>query len=72
MTAATIRAHVLAGDVGGTKTNLAVYAAAADRGRRVVREASYPSTHYTALETVVAKFARHGIITHVVSSFRTV
>ena len=60
MTGAPARAHVLAGDVGGTKTNLAVYAVDAGQGRRVVREASFPSRRYTALETVLAEFMAAG------------
>ena len=53
-------AHVLAGDIGGTKTSLAVYTAGADREHRVVREASYPSRNFTALESVVAEFLSDG------------
>ena len=51
--------HVLAGDVGGTKTNLALYALYAVEGRKglsLVREASFPSAHYTGLEEVIADF----------------
>lgn len=46
---------LLAGDVGGTKTALAVYSA--ERGPRAsLLEAEYPSGKYASLETVVREF----------------
>ena len=48
--------HVLAGDIGGTKTNLALYALEGGDGLSLVRESSFPSTKYTGLEDVIADF----------------
>ncbi len=51
--------QVLAGDIGGTKTNLALYQVSpADRSQAIalVREASFPSTQYEGLEAVVDEF----------------
>jgi glucokinase len=46
---------LLAGDIGGTKTNLAVFSS--DVGpHKPVAEATYPSGDYPDLETLVAKF----------------
>ena len=51
---------VLAGDVGGTKTNLAVYARD-DRGALVLlREATVHSREAASLDAVVAAFLREG------------
>ncbi|MEA2627094.1 MAG: glucokinase, partial [Candidatus Binatota bacterium] len=51
---------VLAGDIGGTKTNLAIYAVG-DGGRpSAVREASFASREYAGLEDVLAAFLRPG------------
>jgi len=48
--------YVLAGDIGGTKTNLAV-CTVEQRGRlSVVREQSFPSRRYQGLEKVVEAF----------------
>ncbi|MBI2963326.1 MAG: glucokinase [Deltaproteobacteria bacterium] len=52
--------HVLAGDIGGTKTNLALYAVDRSRGLAVVREASVPSRRYRGLEAVLAEFLAGG------------
>jgi len=49
-------AHVLAGDVGGTKTNLALYRAAQNGSLTVAREASFPSRRYKGLERVIDEF----------------
>lgn len=51
---------VLAGDVGGTKTNLAIYAVSAHGVPTLVREASFPSQAYATLEAVVAEFLAAG------------
>ena len=47
---------VLAGDIGGTKTNLALYAADDPARLSVVREASFPSHAYAGLEDVLRAF----------------
>jgi glucokinase len=47
---------VLAGDIGGTKTLLALCEVAPDGGLRIVREASFPSGNYRGLEPIVAEF----------------
>ena len=49
-------ARVLAGDIGGTKTNLALYATAAGAAPVAVREASFDSRAFPSLEAVVARF----------------
>ena len=46
---------LLAGDIGGTKTNLALFASP-DEMRRPVREATYPSAQYPSLEALVRDF----------------
>ncbi len=46
---------ILAGDIGGTKTNLAYFQMAEGR-LRVVRDFSYPSQEFDSLEEVVEKF----------------
>ena len=48
--------HVLAGDIGGTKTNLALYAIEGGERLSLVRESSFPSTQYVGLEDVIADF----------------
>ena len=48
--------HVLAGDVGGTKTNLALYAIGEGEELSLVRESSFPSAKYAGLEAVIADF----------------
>jgi glucokinase len=50
--------YVLAGDIGGTKTTLAIYAVERPGQVSVVREASFPSQHYSGLETVITDFLR--------------
>jgi glucokinase len=46
---------LLAGDIGGTKTNLALFASQ-DELRTPVREATFPSAQYPSLEAVVRDF----------------
>jgi glucokinase len=46
---------LLAGDIGGTKTNLAVYSSIEDV-REPVAEATYPSGDYPSLEALVKEF----------------
>jgi len=47
--------HVLAGDIGGTKTRLAVFEVAGTQ-LETLAEHSYPSREYTALEDVIDAF----------------
>jgi glucokinase len=49
---------LLAGDVGGTKTNLAVFASSAEL-RTPLMEMTLPSAHYPSLETLVRDFLTH-------------
>jgi glucokinase len=48
--------HVLSGDIGGTKTALAIHALAAGGAPTLVRERTFPSRDYPGLEQVVAAF----------------
>ncbi|MGH7858153.1 MAG: glucokinase [Candidatus Binatia bacterium] len=50
--------RVLAGDIGGTKTNLALYEVAGGRELRPLREQSFPSREYRGLEDVLAEFEK--------------
>jgi glucokinase len=52
--------YVLAGDIGGTKTSLAIYAF--DRAGEIVlvRDASFPSRQYGGLEQVLEEFLHGG------------
>lgn len=52
--------HVLAGDIGGTKTNLAVYAAGATRQLSLVREATFSSKEHGSLDEIVRTFLAVG------------
>lgn len=49
--------NILAGDIGGTKTNLAVFEASAD-GVNPLEEQTFPSSDYAGLEAVVAAFLK--------------
>jgi glucokinase len=53
-------AHVLAGDIGGTKTALAVHAVEHGGAPVLVRERDYVSHEYPGLEQVVAAFVAEG------------
>ncbi len=46
---------VLAGDIGGTKTSLAVFEAKGDKLKLVVHE-SYPSRQYSSLDEIIREF----------------
>lgn len=46
---------ILAGDIGGTNTRLAVFEIA-DQKPRLITEQTYPSREYNGLEAIVAKF----------------
>jgi glucokinase len=48
--------YILAGDIGGTKTTLAVYAVEQPPQISLIREASFPSRRYDSLETVIKEF----------------
>lgn len=52
-------AYVLAGDIGGTKTALAIHAVAGD-ATALVREHTFPSRDYAGLEDVIAAFLAEG------------
>ncbi len=52
--------RVLAGDIGGTKTNLAVYTVVSPTKLRREREASFPSRAYRGLEPIVREFLDAG------------
>jgi glucokinase len=52
--------YVLAGDIGGTKTNLAIYSVEGQRKLSLIREASFPSSHYNGLEAVISEFLGSG------------
>jgi glucokinase len=47
---------VLAGDIGGTKTDLAIYAAGRSGALAVVREGTFPSRQYKGLDKLVEEF----------------
>jgi len=49
---------LLAGDIGGTKTNLAVYAAESGLGAPLA-ESTFPSRRYGSLEALIADFREH-------------
>ena len=51
---------VLAGDVGGTNTNLGLYAVGPRRTLSLRRERAYPSQHYGGLDEVVREFLAAG------------
>lgn len=53
-------ACVLAGDIGGTKTDLALYPATSPGRLVLAREASFPSRAFSGLEEVVTTFLRSG------------
>ena len=48
---------ILAGDIGGTKTTLALFDAA-DNVHEVIREQTFPSSEYAGLEAIVTEFLR--------------
>ena len=55
-----MRKLLLAGDIGGTKTNLAIYAAGAGGRLSMLREATFPSRRYDGLEKIVGEFVAAG------------
>ncbi len=52
--------QVLAGDVGGTKTDLALYTVEPPRRLTLVRQHTYPSREYASLDAVLADFVPGG------------
>ena len=58
---------IIAGDIGGTKTNVALFHAEGERVGRPVVQQSFPSGRYASLEAIVDEFVgahRPGEITH--------
>ena len=55
--------YILAGDIGGTKTNLALYALEGGDDISLVLESSFPSTQYAGLEDVIADFRSRAVDT---------
>ena len=51
---------LLAGDIGGTKTNLALFRREGPTRGALVRDGSFPSQSYGSLEGVVAEFLAIG------------
>lgn len=52
--------HILAGDIGGTKTNLALYAVERSTHVMLLRESSFASKQYKGLEAVLREFLQEG------------
>src|SRR5260370_32327064 len=50
---------ILAGDIGGTKTVLALFEPDGD-GLRLVRDATFPSREHATFEEILAKFTGEG------------
>jgi glucokinase len=48
---------IIAGDIGGTKTNVALFQHEGERLGRVVAQHSYPSGRYDSLDSILAEFA---------------
>ncbi len=53
---------LLAGDIGGTKTNLAFFSVQ-DGWKKPLAEATFPSAHYTSLEALVQEFQEQHHVT---------
>lgn len=51
---------ILAGDIGGTKTRLALYVFAPGEGLRLLHEQTYPSARYDSLESILGDFLSGG------------
>lgn len=47
---------IIAGDIGGTKTNIALFETDGRELGRIVAEDSYPSAHFDSLEAILEKF----------------
>lgn len=59
---------ILAGDIGGTKTLLALCEVAPDGALRTVREASFHSATYRGLEPIVSEFLAGGAATPIAAA----
>lgn len=57
---------IIAGDIGGTKTNVALFEAREGRGVEGVAQESYPSAGYDSLESILEEFTsrHHARLTH--------
>ena len=49
---------IIAGDIGGTKTNVALFEGEAGGIGRIVVQQSFPSAKYDSLEAILAEFVR--------------
>ena len=47
---------IIAGDIGGTKTNVALFESQGLRLDRIVAQRSYPSARYASLEDIIREF----------------
>ena len=52
----TTQNMILAGDIGGTKTVLALFEETADRAGEALHQARYPSNEYDSLESIIEEF----------------
>ncbi len=52
--------HILAGDIGGTKTNLALYVVERSTHVTLLRESSFANKQYEGLEAVIREFLQSG------------
>jgi glucokinase len=59
---------ILAGDIGGTKTNIALFAQGSNARPTLVREQSFASPEHTGLARIVAKFLAEGPSTPIQSA----
>ena len=58
---------IIAGDIGGTKTNVALFQAEGARVDRPVVQQSFPSGRYDSLESIIGEFVakqKPDVITH--------
>jgi glucokinase len=62
--------HLLAGDIGGTKTALSLYAREADGTCRELASAKYPSAQYSGLAPIVRQFFQEAASKHGALSLR--
>lgn len=64
-----MRDSVLAGDIGGTKSNLALYAVEPLGRPSLLRTQSFPSSHYDGLDAIVREFLGGGTEHPVAAAF---
>nr|MDQ3804186.1 glucokinase [Acidobacteriota bacterium] len=57
---------IIAGDIGGTKTNVALFESHGRRLDRIIAQRSYPSGRYGSLEAIVGEFVAElkPLVTH--------